>query len=526
MPERAGYREGVWIPNHNPWAIALTVTIATFMEVLDTSIANVSLPHIAGDLSVSQDEATWVLTSYLIANAIVLPISGWVAGKIGRKRFYMTSVALFTASSFLCGAAPSLGWLIFFRILQGAGGGGLAPSEQAILADTFPPARRGTAMAVYGMAVVLAPAIGPTLGGYITDHYSWRWVFLINVPVGIGSLLLSSRMIEDPPHLIEAQRRVGALDVVGLGLLVIGLGALEVVLDKGQEEDWLNSHLIVGFLVVATVGLVAFVWWTLRSKEPIVDLRLFKHRSFAISNAMMLALGIALYGTTVLLPQFLQVVLHWDAMTAGMALSPGALLVLVLMPLIGPSVGRVDARKLIAFGFALQAFALLYMTTHLSPAVDLRTAIVMRCIQSAGLAFLFVPIQTIVYDGLPPEKNNSVAGIVNLARNVGGDLGISLVTTIVLRRAQVHQAILAEHTTRWDPLLRGRLEELTRVFTHAGATAADAKQRAYVALYRQLGAQAETLGYVDAVWIVGLMCVVMIPLAFLLRRNPPRARAS
>src|SRR5438094_8642523 len=301
---------------YNPWVVALVVTLATFMEVLDTSIANVSLPHIAGSLSVSQDESTWVLTSYLMSNAGVLPVSGWFATRFGRKRFYMTCVVMFTASSFLCGIAPSLGWLIFFRILQGLGGGGLGPSEQAILADTFPPAKRGMAFAVYGMAVVLAPAIGPTLGGFITDHYSWRWVFFINVPVGIASMLLSSRILVDPPHLVEAKKRVGPIDGVGLGLIAVVLGALEYVLDKGQEEDWFHSHTIVVFATVAAVSLVSFVFWEWRQEHPVVEVRLFKSATFAVSNLMMLVLGMALYGSTVLLPQYLQVWMGYSAQDA------------------------------------------------------------------------------------------------------------------------------------------------------------------------------------------------------------------
>ena len=391
------------------------------------------------------------------------------------------------------------------------------------LADTFPVAKRGQAMAIYGMAVVMAPAIGPTLGGYITDNFSWRWVFLINIPVGILSLFLSNKMVEDPPHLVEAKKKVGSLDVVGLMLLIIGLGSLEMVLDKGQEEDWFHSSFIVGFFISAAVALVSFVVWTLRSKEPIVDLRLFKNPNFAVSNAMMLMLGVALYGTTVLLPQFLQVIMHWNATTAGLALSPGAVLIVFMMPLIGRNVGKVDARKMIAFGFVMQAVSLYYMTTHFSTSLDLKTAILMRCIQAAGLAFLFVPIQTIVYNGIPPSKNGSVAGIVNLSRNMGGDLGITLVTTIVARRSQMHQSILAQHATLWDPGFRGNLEATTAAMVHAGAPEPVAQQRAYGALYNQLVAQSTTLGYIDAVWVVGLLCALMIPLVFLTKRNQGRA---
>lgn len=518
-PRFAGYVDGVWVPSHNRWAIALTVTLATFMEVLDTSIANVSLPHIAGDLSVSFDEATWVLTSYLVANAVVLPISGWVSSKVGRKRFYMTCVLLFTISSFLCGMAPSLGWLVFFRVLQGIGGGGLAPSEQAILADTFPPSKRGSAMAVYGMAVVMAPAIGPTLGGYITDNFSWRWVFLINVPVGILSLFLSNRMVEDPPHLVAATKKVGNLDFTGLILLTIGLSSLEVVLDKGQEEDWFHSHFILGFAITAAIALVSFVMWTLRSKEPIVDLRLYANKNFAAANAMMLMLGIALYGTTVLLPQFLQQVMRWNATTAGEAMSPGAALIILMMPMIGRNVGKVDARKMIAFGFTMQAVALFYMSTHFTTTMDLKTAIFMRCIQCVGLAFLFVPIQTIVYNGIPPAKNNSVAGIVNLSRNMGGDIGITLVTTLIVRRAQAHQVSVAQHATMWDPAFRARLAGLEAQLTHSGISPPTAHSRALAMLYSQVQQQSTTLGYVDTVFIVGVMCACMVPLVFIMKRN-------
>src|SRR5690348_2062777 len=283
---------------HNPWVVAMTVTLATFMEILDTSIANVSLPHIAGNLSVSQDESTWVLTSYLVSNAIVLPVSGWLATRIGRKRFYLMCVLLFTVSSFLCGIAPNLGLLVFFRVLQGLGGGGLAPSEQAILADTFPPAKRGMAFAVYGMAVVLAPAIGPTLGGFITDHFNWRWIFFINVPVGLLSLTLTSRIVSDPPHILVAKEKTGGIDYIGLSLIAVGLGALEIVLDKGQEDEWFASPFITVTSVVAAVALVSFVLWERKQEHPVVDVTMFKNRTFATANVMMLTLGMALFGST------------------------------------------------------------------------------------------------------------------------------------------------------------------------------------------------------------------------------------
>ena len=341
----------------------MTVTLATFMEVLDTSIANVALPHIAGALSASVDESTWVLTSYLVSNAIVLPMSAWLSTRVGRKRFYMSCVALFTVSSFLCGIAPSLGMLIFFRVLQGAGGGGLQPSEQSILADTFSPAQRGMAFAIYGMAVVLAPAIGPTLGGWITDNYEWRWIFFINIPVGIISMILTHRMIQDPPHLVREQQRVRRqgmrIDFIGLALLALAFGPLQVVLDKGEEDNWFQSHFIVAFAAIAAIAFVVGIIWELYQEHPIVNLRLYKNRNFAIASLLMFAFGFMLYGTTVLLPEFVQLLMGYTAELAGTILSPGALLIIALMPLVGILIARVDARWVLAFGFlVLSAFAL------------------------------------------------------------------------------------------------------------------------------------------------------------------------
>ena len=510
-----------WTGGRNPWVIALVVTMATFMEVLDTSIANVSLPHIAGNLSVSQQESTWVLTSYLVSNAVVLPISGWISSKVGRKRFYMTCVALFTISSFLCGIAPSLGALIFFRVLQGIGGGGLGPSEQAILADTFPPAKRGMAMAVYGMAVVLAPAIGPTLGGFITDNFSWRWVFFINIPVGIASLILSSRVVTDPPHLKWARERSGGVDWVGLGLIATGLGCLEVVLDKGQEEDWFHSPFITGFTIVAAVTLAAFIAWEWQHENPIVDIKMFKRGSFAVANGMMLVLGMALYGSTVLLPQYLQVLMGYTAQQSGMALSPGGLVVIALLPFVGRVVGKIDTRILVTFGFGVMAVSLLYMARKMDLQMDFTTAMELRCFQSVGLAFLFVPIQTISYAGVPIQKNNQVSGIMNLSRNMGGDIGIAFVTTFIARRAQFHQANLSSHTTAYDPSFQAQLDGLARALEHAGSTSAEALKQATAMAYRQLVVQSTQLAYLDALFVLGVAAAVMVPLVWLTKRPPP-----
>jgi DHA2 family multidrug resistance protein len=516
-----------WTGGRNPWVIAFVVTLATFMEILDTSIANVSLPHIAGNLSVTQDEGTWVLTSYLVSNAVVLPMSGWFSTRMGRKRFYMICVGIFTGSSLLCGLAPSLGTLVLFRVLQGAGGGGLAPSEQSILADTFPPAKRGMAFAVYGMAVVLAPAIGPTLGGYITDHYSWRWIFFINVPVGIVSLLLTSRVVTDPPHLVRAKDRPAEpVDFVGFGLLAIGLGTLEVVLDKGQEENWFESSMITGFSATAAVALVTFVVWELRQKHPVVELQLFRDRNFASANVMMLTLGIALYGTTVILPQYVQVLLGWSAQQAGMALSPGGFVVIALLPIVGTLVSRIDARFLVGFGFAVLAVSMMYMSRRLYLEIDFRTAVELRMFQSVGLAFLFVPINSLVFAGMPPQKSNAISGIVNLSRNMGGDIGIAFATTFIARRSQFHQTRLVSHATPFDPNFAAAAKSTAAALQRMGHTSAEASHRALALLYRQLQAQAATLAFVDTIEVLGFATAAMLLLIPFTKRPAAGAPAG
>jgi MFS transporter, DHA2 family, multidrug resistance protein len=401
------------------------------------------------------------------------------------------------------------------------GGGGLAPSEQSILADTFPPKKRGVAFAVYGMAVVLAPAIGPTLGGYITDHYSWRWVFLINVPVGIVSLLLTQRIVTDPPHLRRvAGRPHEPIDFIGFGLLALGLGTLEVVLDKGQEDDWFRSSLITGFSVTAVVALVSFVLWELRQKHPIVEVNLFRNRNFVFSNIMMLTLGISLYGSTVLLPQFLQLLMGYSAQQAGMALSPGGFVVMALMPLVGTLVSRVDSRFLIGFGFVVLSSSMLYMTHNLYPGIDFRTAVELRAFQSAGLAFLFVPINTLIFAGMPPQKNNAISGIVNLSRNMGGDIGIAFVTTFFARRSQFHQTRLVSHTSLYDPTFMASVKAAAHALVRAGVSSGAATSKAMALLYRQLLAQAETLAYIDAIRVLGVATAAMVVLLFFTRRPP------
>jgi len=514
-----------WRPRHNPWAVALTVTMATFMEVLDTSIANVALPHIAGSLSATTDESTWVLTSYLVSNAVILPMSGWASDLMGRKRFYMTCVALFGLSSLLCGLAPSLPLLILFRVLQGIGGGGLAPSEQAILADTFEPKKRGVAFAVYGMAVVLAPAIGPTLGGWITDNYDWRWIFFINVPVAILSLFLTNRLVEDPPELAQKRNSGIKIDYIGLALVGIGLGCLQVVLDKGQREDWLHSDFIVAFSVIAGVTVVSAVIWEFFQKDPIVDVRMFRNRNFAIAFVMMIMLGFALFGSTVLIPQYLQTLLGYTAQRAGMALSPGGLIVMALMPLVGFLVSHYDARWLIAIGFLACSTALFHMM-ELNLGLSFGEAVKLRIFQAAGIAFLFVPINTMSYVGVARGKNNQVSGMVNLARNVGGSIGISIVETMLDRRSQNHQSDLAAHLTTSSPQFQRQISQLTAAMVNMGYSAQDATQRAYHMVYRQVQRQAAALAYNDVIFVFAVACAIMVPLAFLMQKNKPGAGPS
>jgi MFS transporter, DHA2 family, multidrug resistance protein len=510
-----------WKPRHNAWLVAFTVTLATFMEVLDTAIANVALPHIAGGLSASQDEATWVLTSYLVSNAVVLPVSAWISNRIGRKRFYMTCVALFTVSSMLCGLAPTLPLLILFRILQGVGGGGLAPSEQAILADTFPPEKRGMAFAMYGLAVVLAPTIGPTLGGYIVDHASWRWIFYINVPVGVISIFLSSIMVEDPPWLKEERERSKGVkvDALGLGLVVVAFGALQYVLDKGQEDDWFSSPTIVIFAMATVICMAGTLIWEWVHPEPIVNVRLLKNRNFATSVGLMFTLGAVLYATTVLIPLFLQTLMGYSAEGAGEVLSAGGVVTMVMMPVAGVLVSRVPAKYLIAAAFAGIALAMFHMTS-INPGIDPRTAAMYRVYQALALAFLFIPINTVAYIGVPREQNNQVSGLMNLARNIGGSVGISFFSTMLARRSQTFQNLLVSHVTQTNPFASERLAQLGRVFTPSGE--ALASRRAFAALYRTIGQQAALLSYVSIIQNMVIVCAVFVPLILLfLKRNDP-----
>ncbi len=507
-----------WKPSHNPWAVALTVTMATFMEVLDTSIANVSLPHIAGSLGATYDEAVWILTSYLVSAAIVLPVSGWLSTVFGRKRFYMGCVLLFTVSSFLCGIAPNLPWLIFARVLQGAGGGGLQPSEQAILADTFPVEKRGQAFAVYGMAVVAAPAIGPVLGGWITDNMNWHWIFFINLPIGLLSLFFTSRLVEDPPWLKEEKRGGIKIDYIGLSLLVIGVACFQFVLDKGQESDWFSSRMITMLSVIAVPALIAFFLWEWYHENPIVDVRLIQNRNFGTAVGFSFVLGMVLFGSTVLIPEFLQSSLGYTAELAGLALSPGGLVLMVMMIVSGRlTATKIDPRLLICIGFLGTAFALRLMT-NIYLQINFTTIVLLRSLQVIFLPLIFVPISTLNYVGVPREKNNQVSGISNFMRNIGGSIGTSGLSVFLARQNQIHQLAFASHTSMGDKNFSRYLNGLTAMFVSQGYDTAMAGKKALAMAYVTVQSQANAVSFKNSFFVMSVVIACLSPLPFIMRR--------
>ncbi len=508
----------VWKPKVNPWIIGLAVSLAAFMEVLDMSIANVALPSIAGGLGTSYDESTWVLTSYLVSNAIVLPLSGFLVSLLGRKRFFLTCIALFTVSSLLCGVAPTLGFLLLFRVMQGAFGGGLQPMAQSILADSFPPVQRGLAFAMFGVTVVCGPAIGPTLGGWLTDNYSWRWIFYINVPVGIFAFFLIRQLIEDPPYLTRLKKGA-SFDFVGFSLLAIGVGALQIALDKGQEDDWFGSRFIAFLLLAAAVGLASLVIWEWFHENPIVDVRLFKRFDFAASNVMFFFIGVILMSSTVLMPQFLQTFMGYPAQTAGMVLSTSAIVLIFVLAAVGRLTSLIQARYLVATGWLGLAVGLYLLTHWINLGVSFSSATWVRVWQFSPLGLLFIPITLAAYAGLSPDKMNAAAGVMNFMRNIGQSVGTSLVTTLLARRGQFHQTVLSEFTAsgRFDGVVHGLSAQLSR----AGMSLYDAQHQALGRVYQEVQAQAATLAYVDAYWLLGLAAVVMFFCSFALKANKP-----
>jgi DHA2 family multidrug resistance protein len=510
-------------PDVNPWIVALVVSIATFMEVLDTTITNVSLSHIAGTLSATQGESTWVLTSYLVANGIVLPLSGWLAGVFGRKRFFMLCIAGFTLASFACGAATSMGMLVLFRLIQGLAGGGLQPTQQAIILDAFPRSKRGLVFGVTGITLIVAPIIGPTLGGWITDNFSWRWIFFINIPVGIIILMLVNKVVKDPEH--SMAKGFKSVDYIGLGLVVLALGTLQIVLDKGQQDDWFASNFICIFTAISASSFIAGIIWLLRQEEPVVDLRLFKNRGFAMGSILIFLTGFVLYSSSALLPLLLQTQFGYDATLAGMVLSPGAVVLLLLMPISGKLVSVVQSRYLIAFGFLLLSVGTWY-TSFFTPQTDYTTFMQMRMLQVLGLPFLFIPTNAIAFNQIPNHKNNKASALFALSRNMGGSVGIALTISYVLRRQQIHQNHLAENISNYNPGYINNLKILISHLVDEGVVFLQAQTTAIGKIYADMMGQAAILAYKDAFMIMsGIMFFAAISTA-LLPANQPKGGAA
>lgn len=500
----------------NKWLITLSVMVPTLLEILDTSIANVALGHIQGSLSAGQDEVTWVLTSYLVSNAVVIPMSGWLSRVMGRRTYLMASVAMFVLSSMLCGLAGSLGSLVFFRVVQGIGGGGLQPMSQAILLETFPPAQRGLAMAIFAMGAVLGPILGPLIGGYITDHYSWRWIFFINVPIGALALFMIWSFVQDPPYL-ERMARGERIDYPGLILLTLGLGCLQIVLDKGQQEDWMESAYILALTVVSGVSLVSLLFWELRTKTPIVDLRAFKDRSFATGNAVMFFGFFAFFGSIVMLPLFLQNLMGYTAFLAGVVLGPGGLIMLLLLPMVGKLTQKLDPRLLLSGGMAVSAYSLFDMAGF-SLQVDMNSAIMARNIQAIGISCFFVPLSFLTMAYVPREKMNNASAIFNLLRNLGGSCGVAFVSTLLARRTQLHQARLSEALSLNDPRLNLAVSQVKSYLAAQVGQLGDLTDAARAAVYQFLQRETALRAFSDVFHAQAMMFVALIALAWLIRR--------
>ncbi|WP_420237999.1 DHA2 family efflux MFS transporter permease subunit [Telmatobacter bradus] len=511
-----------WKPRVNPWLIAATVALSAFMEVLDTSIANVALPHIAGSLAASSDEGTWVLTSYLVSNAIVLPLGGWASSVMGRRNFFVFCIVIFTVASFLCGAAPSLPLLLLFRVIQGAGGGGMQPMAQAIMADSFEPQKRGQAFAVYGLVTVLAPSIGPTLGGWITDNFSWRWIFFINIPIGIVAFFLVMRLVEDPPWIKPDRSRLRNMDFMGLGFLTLAMGGLQIMLDKGEENDWFSSPFICTFGALFVVGIVGLIVWEWRRKDPLMNLKLFRFKNFAICCFLMMLVGGLLNANTVLQPQFMQGLLGWTATSAGMALTAGGVVLVFVMPFAGFAVGKFSARSLTLFGFSLLALGF-YVAAHVTSLdMTFQQASWLRVLMLMPVPFCFISITTAAYVGMPKEESNQVSGLINFARNIGGSILIAITGAQVTSRAMHHEMLLQNSMQPGTLAYSQHMQTMTGFFSsHFGS--ANGAGMALASIYQQLNLQATTQAYVDVYMELTYMSLFMVALAFLLSKNKPGA---
>lgn len=498
----------------NPWLIAIAVMFATFMEVLDTTVVNVSLPHIASTMSATTEEATWVLTSYLVANAIILPMTGWLASTFGRKRLLMASTVGFTVASVLCGLAPNLASLVIFRILQGATGGALQPLSQAVLLESFKPEERGRAMGFWGLGIVVAPILGPVVGGWITETYDWRWVFYINLPVGAMSIFMIQRYVFDPPYLRKVSQ---GIDYWGMGMLVVGIGALQFVLDKGQTEDWFESNMIIMLAIISAVSLVALVWYELHTEAPIVDLRVFKNRTYATGVFLMTVVGFALYGSLVLLPVMLQTLLGYSSLEAGKAMAPRGIGSLIMMPLVGMLTAKVDPRKLLALGLVIGGGTMLWLGQINLNAGQL-DIMLPQFLQGMGMALLFVPLTTVSMSSIVPQHMGNATSLFNLMRNIGGGVGIAVTGTYLARHRQVVAAGLGENVSIYDPTTQSTLAQITQGLMAAGADVATATQRAYMILHGMVLRQAAMVSFVTVFRLLGVLFLIMIPLVLIMQR--------
>ncbi len=508
-------------PPINPWLVAVAVMLATFMEVLDTSIAAVALPYIAGSLSATNDEATWVLTSYLVANAVVLPASSWLSLRFGRKRFLIFCIALFTVSSFMCGAATSLAMILIARAVQGAGGGALQPLSQSILLETFAPDKRGLAMAVFALGVVVAPVLGPTLGGWLTDTYSWRWAFYINIPVGAFAVFMISRYVEDPDYVREA--KPGKFDGIGLGLLAVWLGCLQIILDKGQEDDWFGATWIRWAALILVVSLIAFLIREFRHDKPLVDLRVFKHRNFAIGCLLIGLFGAAIYGLVTLLPLFYQELMRYTALAAGWAVSPRGVGAILAMPIIGYLTAKIDNRYLIAFGFTLFAVCSLWFS-YINLSIGQWTFLWAIVLSGFGSGCVFVPLSTTTMAFLKNEEIGNASGLYNLLRNIGGSIGISVVNTIVARHEQLHHNELVASLDPGRPEVRGAVQGMQQYLASQGASSTTGLERAYGLIGQTLEGQSRLWSYVDDFRYMALVCFACVPIVFALKKTVGRGR--
>jgi DHA2 family multidrug resistance protein len=495
-------------PAGNPWAVALVVTLAAFMEILDTTIVNVSLPHIAGSMSVSNDDATWTLTSYLVANGVVLTISGWFGRRLGRKRYFLICIGMFAVCSLLCGLAGALWQLILFRLAQGFFGGGLQPTQQAIIIDTFPPEKRGQAFAITAIATIVAPVLGPSLGGWITDNYNWRWVFFINVPIGIATLFGVMSLVKEPKEKKEQAKRI---DLVGLGLITLGLGCLQVMIDRGEDEDWFGSPFICMMAALAAIGILGAICWLLYTRNPIVDIRVLRDRNLAISSVLMVAMASILYASAVVIPQLAQQVLGYTATWAGFILSPGALLICLLIPLVSRLQTVLPTKYVIMIGFLCLGFAFIY-SHNLTPDIDFRTLALMRAAQAAGLAFIFAPLTTVAFASVPPSATGDATALFTMFRNVSGSIGISIATAMITERTQVRLAHLVPHMTPLDPGFQSLLGALKRGLATVGSTTNPTGM-----LYQDFREQGAVLGYMDIFGYCSIMAFCVVPLTLLLR---------